>query len=79
MVANWNTRRKRKNTLSIIGLAALLSVAALPLAIGFRAPPPPAPADTTNTVDTTSPSAGVDFGKLPLACPDAERDIFGYV
>src|SRR5690349_19181165 len=59
MIGNMNTARRRNKTLSVIGLAALLSVAVLPLAIGFPAPPAPAA--------TVAPSAGIDFGKLPLS------------
>ncbi len=54
MIANLNTASKRNNTLSIIGLAALLTAAALPLATGLVTRGVP-----TATIDTGAPSQGV--------------------
>ncbi|MEO8285000.1 MAG: SBBP repeat-containing protein [Chloroflexota bacterium] len=64
MMANLNTLRKRNNTLSILGVAALLSVAVLPLGTGLVTPGVP-----TAAVDTVAPSAAaaMDFSKLPLS------------
>src|SRR5215203_5387365 len=62
MIANWNTARKRNNTLSVIGIGALLTMAVLPLAKGLFTRGAPAPG-----VDISTPSTAIDFGKLPLS------------